>query len=75
MNAFTMIRENFIKVFRSLFTQDDDCDLVLMDPSNPTESDVQIIAKPKGKRPLSISQLSGGGKLLLLLPFSLESIY
>ena len=64
MNAFTRIRENFILVFRSLFTQDDDCDLVLMDPSNPTESDVQIIAKPKGKRPLSISQLSGGEKTL-----------
>ncbi len=64
MQAFTLIRENFIKVFRSLFTQDDDCDLVLMDPSNPTESDVQIIAKPKGKRPLSISQLSGGEKTL-----------
>ena len=64
MNAFTRIRENFILVFRSLFTQDDDCDLVLMDPTNPTESDVQIIAKPKGKRPLSISQLSGGEKTL-----------
>ncbi len=64
MTAFTRIRENFILVFRSLFTQDDDCDLVLMDPSNPTESDVQIIAKPKGKRPLSISQLSGGEKTL-----------
>ena len=64
MNAFTRIRENFILVFRSLFTQDDDCDLVLMDPANPTESDVQIIAKPKGKRPLSISQLSGGEKTL-----------
>lgn len=64
MNAFTRIRENFIIVFRSLFTQDDDCDLVLMNPSNPTESDVQIIAKPKGKRPLSISQLSGGEKTL-----------
>ncbi len=64
MNAFTKIRENFINVFRSLFTQDDDCDLILMDPSNPTESDVQIIAKPKGKRPLSISQLSGGEKTL-----------
>ena len=64
MTAFTKIRENFILVFRSLFTQDDDCDLVLMDPSNPTESDIQIIAKPKGKRPLSISQLSGGEKTL-----------
>lgn len=64
MKAFTDIRQNFIKVFRSLFTDDDDCDLVLLNPENPTESDVQIIAKPKGKRPLSISQLSGGEKTL-----------
>ncbi len=64
MTAFHQIRENFIRVFRSLFTEDDDCDLVLLNPDNPTESDVQIIAKPKGKRPLSISQLSGGEKTL-----------
>ncbi len=64
MKAFTDISQNFIKVFRSLFTEDDDCDLVLINPENPTESDVQIIAKPKGKRPLSISQLSGGEKTL-----------
>jgi chromosome segregation protein len=64
MTAFAAIRQNFIKVFRSLFTDDDDCDLILLDPSNPTESDIQIIAKPKGKRPLSISQLSGGEKTL-----------
>ncbi|REJ83178.1 MAG: chromosome segregation protein SMC [Bacteroidetes bacterium] len=64
MKAFTDIRQNFIKVFRSLFTEDDDCDLVLLNPENPTESEVQIIAKPKGKRPLSISQLSGGEKTL-----------
>jgi chromosome segregation protein len=64
MTAFGNIRQNFIKVFRSLFTNDDDCDLILLDPANPTDSDVQIIAKPKGKRPLSISQLSGGEKTL-----------
>lgn len=64
MKAFTDIRHNFIMVFRSLFTDDDDCDLVLLNPDNPTESEVQIIAKPKGKRPLSISQLSGGEKTL-----------
>jgi chromosome segregation protein len=64
MTAFTAIRANFIKVFRSLFTEDDDCDLILLDPSNPTESEIQIIAKPKGKRPISISQLSGGEKTL-----------
>lgn len=64
MNAFTQVRQNFINVFRSLFTEDDRCDLVLLDPENPTESDIQIIAQPKGKRPLSISQLSGGEKTL-----------
>jgi len=62
--AFTAIRNNFIKVFRSLFTQEDTCDLVLLDPENPTESAIDIIAKPKGKKPLNINQLSGGEKTL-----------
>ncbi|EHQ25646.1 chromosome segregation protein SMC [Mucilaginibacter paludis] len=64
MSAFTMVRENFIKVFRSLFNEEDSCDLILSDPNNPLESDIDIIAKPKGKRPLSINQLSGGEKTL-----------
>lgn len=64
LSAFSAIRENFIRVFRSLFTQEDTCDLVLLDPENPTESPIDIIAKPKGKRPLNINQLSGGEKTL-----------
>ena len=64
MNSFTLVRENFIKVFRSLFNEEDSCDLILSDPQNPLESDIDIIAKPKGKRPLSINQLSGGEKTL-----------
>jgi chromosome segregation protein len=64
MSSFTAIRENFIKVFRSLFNEEDSCDLVLTDPQHPLESDIDIIAKPKGKRPLSINQLSGGEKTL-----------
>ncbi|PWK79671.1 condensin subunit Smc [Mucilaginibacter oryzae] len=64
MTAFIMVRENFIKVFRSLFNEEDSCDLVLTDPEHPLESDIDIIAKPKGKRPLSINQLSGGEKTL-----------
>ncbi len=64
MKAFTDVRENFIKVFRSLFNEEDSCDLVLLDPANPLESDIDIIARPKGKRPLSINQLSGGEKTL-----------
>lgn len=64
LQAFGKIKENFIKVFRSLFTDEDDCDLKLMSPDNPLESTIEIIAKPKGKKPLTISQLSGGEKTL-----------
>jgi chromosome segregation protein len=64
LTAFAQIKENFIKVFRSLFTEQDDCDLTLVDPDNPLESAIEIIAKPKGKRPLTINQLSGGEKTL-----------
>lgn len=64
MEAFQEIRENFIKVFRSLFTQEDSCDLTLVDPDDPLGSKIEIIARPKGKRPLTINQLSGGEKTL-----------
>jgi len=64
MYAFTTVRENFVKVFRSLFNEEDSCDIVLSDPNNPLESDIDIVARPKGKRPLSINQLSGGEKTL-----------
>ena len=64
MDAFNKIKEHFIRVFRSLFTEGDECDLRLVDPNNPLESDIDIIAKPKGKRPLTINQLSGGEKTL-----------
>ena len=64
MEAFFMVRENFMKVFRSLFNEEDSCDLVLTQPNEPLESDIDIVARPKGKRPLSINQLSGGEKTL-----------
>ena len=64
LTAFHQIRENFIGVFRSLFSEEDSCDLRLSDPANPLESDIEIVAKPKGKRPLTINQLSGGEKTL-----------
>ena len=64
MAAFSDVRTHFIQVFRSLFNEEDSCDLILVDPSNPLESDIDIIARPKGKRPLSINQLSGGEKTL-----------
>ena len=64
LEAFGKVRENFIDVFRSLFTEDDTCDLILINPDDPLESEIDIIAKPKGKRPKSLSQLSGGEKTL-----------
>ncbi|SNS76202.1 condensin subunit Smc [Ekhidna lutea] len=64
MEAFQHIKDNFIKVFRTLFTEEDDCDLILTTPDQPLESSIDIIAKPKGKRPLTINQLSGGEKTL-----------
>jgi chromosome segregation protein len=64
MAAFEMVRENFIRVFRSLFNEEDSCDLILSNPAQPLESEIDIIARPKGKRPLSINQLSGGEKTL-----------
>ncbi|NVJ85620.1 MAG: chromosome segregation protein SMC [Algoriphagus sp.] len=64
LDAFGKIKDNFVKVFRSLFTEQDDCDIKLTDPDNPLESSIEIMAKPKGKRPLTINQLSGGEKTL-----------
>jgi chromosome segregation protein len=67
METFNAVRENFIQVFRSMFTPDDNCDIVLQNPEDPLESEIEIIAKPKGKRPQSINQLSGGEKTLTAL--------
>ena len=64
LESFDKVRENFIEVFRSLFTDDDTCDLILLNPEDPLESAIDIVAKPKGKRPKSLSQLSGGEKTL-----------
>ena len=64
LEAFDKVRESFIEVFRSLFSEEDNCNLILVDPDNPLESEIEIIAKPKGKKPKSLSQLSGGEKTL-----------
>ena len=64
LDTFNKVRENFQKVFQALFTEDDTADMVLVDPNNLAETGIDIIAKPKGKRPSSIGQLSGGEKTL-----------
>jgi chromosome segregation protein len=64
LEAFGQIRTYFIEVFRTLFSDEDACDLQLVDPQQPLDSQIHIIARPKGKKPLSINQLSGGEKSL-----------
>lgn len=64
LDTYNQVRKNFINVFRTLFTDNDNCDITLSDMNNPLESDIQILAQPKGKKPLSIQQLSGGERTL-----------
>jgi chromosome segregation protein len=64
LDTFNRVRDNFQKVFKALFTEDDTADLILENPENLAETGIDIVAKPKGKRPSSITQLSGGEKTL-----------
>ncbi len=62
--TFQQIRENFINIFRNLFNPGDEADLKIEEGVDPLEAKIEIIAKPKGKRPTSIELLSGGEKTL-----------
>jgi chromosome segregation protein len=74
LDTFERVKENFVNVFHALFTQDDMCDMKLVDPSNPAETTIEIYAQPKGKKPSTITQLSGGEKTLTSAAF-LFAIY
>ncbi|MBN1638282.1 MAG: chromosome segregation protein SMC [Ignavibacteriales bacterium] len=62
--TFEKIKESFKKIFRTLFDPGDEADLILEEGVDPLEAKIEIIAKPKGKRPTSIDLLSGGEKTL-----------
>lgn len=65
--TFELIRNNFRAIFAELFMEGDEADLKLViDPENPDPLDakIDIIAKPRGKRPQLIDLLSGGEKTL-----------
>ena len=64
LDTFNQVRDNFQNVFKALFTDDDTADMILENPDNLAETGIDIVAKPKGKRPTSITQLSGGEKTL-----------
>jgi chromosome segregation protein len=63
-DTFEQIRQNFTMIFRNLFNPGDEADLKIEENADPLEAKIEIIAKPKGKRPTSIELLSGGEKTL-----------
>ena len=65
--TFREVRKNFITLFRELFDPEDEVDLLIHASEDPLDAHIEIIAKPKGKKPLSIEQLSGGEKALTAL--------
>lgn len=64
LEVFNQIKENFNKTFLTLFDPGDEADLILEENVDPLEAKIEIIAKPRGKRPQSIMLLSGGEKTL-----------
>ena len=66
LGAFELIRANFQEVFEELFGGGE-TELRLTDPSDVLESGIDIIACPPGKRPQSITQLSGGERSLVAI--------
>jgi chromosome segregation protein len=61
--AFNQIREYFQELFRQIFGGGK-ADIVLLDPEKPLECGIEIIARPPGKEPQSLSLLSGGEKTM-----------
>lgn len=72
LKTFEQIRENFITIFKELFSEGDEANLRIVYEEDedgnleedPLEAKIEIIAKPRGKRPTSIELLSGGEKTL-----------
>lgn len=73
-NTFGAIQENFSRLFADLFGEGASADVVLADPNDPLESEIEIFAKPRGKKPSVLAQLSGGEKTLTAIAL-LFSIY
>lgn len=63
-DTFLEVRDNFRKIFRTLFDAGDEADLIIEEDVDPLDAKIEIVAKPKGKRPTSIELLSGGEKTL-----------
>ncbi len=66
LETFAQVQANFQEVFTQLFGGGE-TELLLTDPSDVLDSGIDIIARPPGKRPQSITQLSGGERSLVAI--------
>lgn len=73
LETFKQVQKYFGKLFKKLFGTDGEARIVLGE-GNPLEADIEIIAKPPGKKPLNIEMISSGEKTLTAIAL-LFSIY
>jgi len=64
METFNEINDSFGALFTELFGEGASAELQLEDPDDPIDSAIEIVAKPRGKRPVTLDQLSSGEKAL-----------
>ncbi len=65
LETFHLVREHFLQKYLKLYLQKMiNAILILENPENLAETGIDVIAKPKGKRPSSLTQLSGGERTL-----------
>lgn len=68
LKALEEVNKNFQEIFALLF-RGGTAEVKLLDPENPLESGVEIVAQPPGKRVQNLALLSGGEKSLTSLAF------
>ena len=74
--TFEKVRKNFQIVFKTLFSADDLCDLIIEeDAEDLLEARIEIKAQPRGKRPSGISSFQEGKKHSLPSLYYLLSIW
>ncbi|HET8624228.1 MAG TPA: chromosome segregation protein SMC [Gemmatimonadales bacterium] len=64
VETFEAVKTNFHKVFLTLFGGGE-CDLRLSNPDDPLESEIEILAAPRGKRIQHVRLLSQGERTLV----------
>ena len=72
--TFNQIQANFKEMFKVLFGEKGQANLLLVDEEDPLESGIDVIAKPPGKKLQSITLLSGGERSMTAVAL-LFSIY